>query len=120
MLGATTTLQSQLPPYSEVGALLPAMGSEATKGAVTPAPKVALLPAQIFITFKTLAMACVNFTIITLIGLTGAFRPVLGRQTNMPLNHFQFGGQSYIRHCHGNALSHKCWIDFSHRRIDKL
>jgi hypothetical protein len=53
------------------------MGREATKGAVTHAPKVAPFPAHIFIPSKTLEMVCVNFTIITPIGLTGAFRPVL-------------------------------------------
>jgi hypothetical protein len=44
-------------------------------------PKSCPLPTQIFIHFKTLAMACVNFTITTPIGLTGALRPVLGRKT---------------------------------------
>jgi hypothetical protein len=54
MLGAATTLQSQSPQHSEVGALLLAMGSEATKGAVMPAPKVAPLPTQIFMPLKFL------------------------------------------------------------------
>jgi hypothetical protein len=42
-------------------------------------PKVAPLPAQISTLFKTLAMACANFITTTPIGLTGAFRPVLGQ-----------------------------------------
>jgi hypothetical protein len=57
-----------------------------------PAPKVAPLPAQIFSHFKTLAMACANFPITTPIWLTGAFRPVLGRKTNLPPNPFWFSG----------------------------
>jgi hypothetical protein len=77
-----------------------------------PAPKVALLTAPIFINFKTLAMACVNFTIITPIGLTGAFRPVLGWKTNLPLNLFRFGGLPHTCHCHGYAFSCKRWFDF--------
>ncbi len=52
-------------------------------------PKGLPLPVQIFIPFKTLAMSCVNFTIITPIRLTGAFRPILGRKTSLPSNHFQ-------------------------------
>jgi hypothetical protein len=91
------------------------MGREATKGAVTLTPKVTPLPAQIFIPFKTLAMVCVNFPIITPIRLTGAFCPVLGRKTSMPPNNFRFGGQSNTRHCHGNVFPRKCRIDFSHR-----
>jgi hypothetical protein len=67
-LGVATTLQSQPPRHSEAGAPLPAAGREATKGAVTPASKVTPLPAQIFTQFKTLAMACVYFTITTPIG----------------------------------------------------
>ncbi len=73
----------------------------------------------VFIPFKTLAMACVNFTIITPIRLTVAFRLVLGRKTSMPPNRYQFGGKSNTRHCHGNAFPRKCRIDYSHRRIDK-
>jgi hypothetical protein len=37
----------------------PSSKKRGNKGAVTPAPKVALLPAQTFIPFKTLAMACI-------------------------------------------------------------
>jgi hypothetical protein len=48
MLGVATTLRSQPPQHSEAGALLPASGREATKGAVTPARKVAPLPAQMY------------------------------------------------------------------------
>ncbi len=40
------------------------------------------LPAPIFILFKTLAIASVNFTTTTPIRLTGALHPVLGRKTN--------------------------------------
>jgi hypothetical protein len=94
------------------GAPLPAVGREATNGAVTPAPKVAPLPTRIFIHSKTLAMACANFTIITPIGLTGAFRPVLGRKTNLPLDHFRFGGLPHTCHCHSYAFSCKSWLDF--------
>jgi hypothetical protein len=65
-------------------------GREVTKGAVTPAPKVALLPTQTFICSKTLAMGCVHFTITTPIRLTGVLCPVLGRKTSLPPNHLQF------------------------------
>jgi hypothetical protein len=82
MLEAATTLESQPPRLSVVGALLPTAGSEVTKGAATPALKVAPLPSPIFIRFKTLAMASVNFTTTTPIRLTGALRPVLIRKTN--------------------------------------
>jgi hypothetical protein len=119
MLGVATTLQSQPPRRSEVGVLLPAVGREVTKGAVTPAPKVAPLPAQTFIPFKTLAMACVNFTIIMSIRLTGVPCPVLGWKTNLPPSRFRFGGQSNTRHCHDYVFPRKCWIDFSHKQIDK-
>ncbi len=114
MLRAATTLQSQPPRHSGTGAPLPPAGREATKGAVTPVPKVAPLPAQIFTHFKTLAMACVNFTITTPIGLTGAFRPVLGRKTNMPPDPFRFGGFPHTCHCHGYAFPCKRWLA-SHR-----
>jgi hypothetical protein len=40
------------------------------------------LPAQIFIRFKTLAMAFVNFTTTMPTRLTGGLRPVLGQKTN--------------------------------------
>jgi hypothetical protein len=61
---AATTLRSQPPQHSEAGAPLPVAGREVTNEAVTPAPRVAPLLAPIFIHFKTLAMAYVNFTII--------------------------------------------------------
>jgi hypothetical protein len=105
MLEAATTLQLQPPQHSKVRALLLAAGKEATKGAVTPAPKVVPLPAQTFIPFKTLAMACANFTIITPIRLTGALRHVLGWKSSLPPSHFRFGRQSNTRHCHGYAFS---------------
>jgi hypothetical protein len=52
------------------------------KRAATPALKVAPLPTQICIHFKTLEMASVNFTTTTPIRLTGVLHPVLGRKTN--------------------------------------
>ncbi len=58
------------------------------------------------------SMACANFTIITPIGLTGAFRPVLGRKTNSPPDPFRPGGFSHTRHCHGYAFPRKRWFDF--------
>jgi hypothetical protein len=67
-------------PYSR--SCLDSTGSEATKGATTSAPKVAPLPAPIFIRFKTLAMTSVNFTTTTPIRLTAALLPVLIRKTN--------------------------------------
>jgi hypothetical protein len=81
----------------------PTNGKRGDKRAATPVPKVAPLPAQIFIHFKTLAMACVKFTITTPIGLTGAFRPVLGRKTNTPPDPFQFVLFPYTCHCPANA-----------------
>jgi hypothetical protein len=77
-----TTLQSRPPQLSEVGALLLTMGKDATNGAITPAPKVAPLPALISTPFKTLAMAYVNFTTITATRLTGALLSMLGQKTN--------------------------------------
>jgi hypothetical protein len=118
-LGAAMTLQSQPPRHSKAGAPLPAAVRETTKGVVTPAPKVDPLPAQIFTHFKTLAMACVNFTITMPIGLTGAFHPVLGRKTNSPPNLFRFGGFSHTSHCHSYALSCKRWLDLFDRRSDQ-
>ncbi len=85
----------------------------ATKEAVTPAPKVAHLPFQIFILFRTLAMACVNFTTTTPIGITGAFRPFLGRKTIPPLDPFRFGSFFHTCDCHGYAFSCKCLLDVS-------
>jgi hypothetical protein len=97
------TLQSQPPRHRETGTPLPAAGREATKGTVTPVPKVAPLPAQIFIHFKTLAMACVNFTITTPIGLTDAFRPVLGRKTNT-VRRAPFGSATFSTHATATAM----------------
>jgi hypothetical protein len=105
-------LQSQPPQHSEAGALLLAAGREATKGAVKPVPKVAPLPAQISTLFKTLAMACANFTTTMPIGLTGAFCPVLGWKTNSLPDPFRFGSFSHTCHCHGHAFSCKRWLDF--------
>jgi hypothetical protein len=114
MLEAATTQQLQPPRHSAVGALLLTTGREATNGAVTPTPKVTPLPALTFIPFKTLAMACVNFIIITPTRLTGVLRPVLGWKTNLPLNHFRFGSQSNTRHCHGYAIPRQHRSHFSH------
>jgi hypothetical protein len=66
-----------------------------------------------FIPSRTLAMACANFTIITPIGLTGAFCPVLGRKTNSPPDTFRFGSFPHTCHCHGYAFSRKRWLNFS-------
>ncbi len=93
----------------------PTSGKRGDKRGGNTRPKSCPLPAQIFIHFKTLAMACVNFTIITPIRLTGACCPALGRKTSLPQNHFRFSGQSNTCHCHGNAFPCKCRIDFSHR-----
>ncbi len=80
MLGAAKTQQLQPPRHSLVEALLLAVGREATNGAVTPTPKVSPLPAQTSIPSKTLAMACINFTITMPIRLTGVLHPVIGRE----------------------------------------
>ncbi len=107
------TLRLQPPRHSEAGAPPPAAGREATKEAVTPAPKAAPLPAQISILFKTLAMAWSNFTTTTPVGLTSEFRPVLGRKTTSPSDPFRFGGFFHTCHCHGYAFSCKHWLDVS-------
>ncbi len=86
---------------------------------ITPAPKVAALPVQIFIHSKSLAMACANFTIIMPIGLTGAFRPVLGRKSNLLPNHLRFGGLPHTCHCHSYAFPCKRWLDFFDWRINQ-
>ncbi len=67
---------AQLEPCSYI-----TTGSEATKRAVTPALKVTPLPALIFISFKTVAMASVNFTTIEPTRLTGVLHLVLGQKT---------------------------------------
>jgi hypothetical protein len=114
MLEAATTLQPRPPRLSEVGALLPTAGGEATNRGVTPALKVTPSPAQISISFRTLAMVCANFIITTPTGLTGVFHPVLGRKTSLLLNYFRFGGQSSTRHCHGDAFPSQCRTHFPH------
>jgi hypothetical protein len=90
----------------------PNSGKRGDKRGGNACPKVAPLPAQIFTPFRTLAMACANFTIITPIRLTGAFRPVLGWKTNSPPDPFRPGGFPHTRHCHGYAFSRKRWFDF--------
>jgi hypothetical protein len=56
------------------------MGRRVTKGAATPVPKVALLPALTFILFTMLAMAYVSFTTTTSTRPSGVFHPVLGSE----------------------------------------
>jgi hypothetical protein len=104
MLEAAMILWSRPLRLSEVGALPLTMGREATNGVVMPAPKVVPLPALIFILFRTLARACVNFIITTPSRVTGVFHPVLGQKTSLLPNHFWFGSHSNTRHCHGYAL----------------
>ncbi len=111
MLRMATTLQSQPPRHSEAGAP-PSSRKRGDKRSGNARPKSRPLPAQIFIHFKTLAMACANFTITMPIGLTGAFRPVPGQKTNSPPNLFWFSGFSLTCHCHGYAFPCKCWLNF--------
>ncbi len=89
----------------------PSSGKRGDKRGGNAPPKSRPLPAQIFILFRTLAMACVNFTTTTPIGLTGEFRPVLGQKTNSPPDPFRFGGFFHTCHCHGYAFSCKHWLD---------
>jgi hypothetical protein len=94
MLGAAMTQWSLPPRHSEAGALLPTAGRQVTNEAVTPAPKFGPLPAPIFIHFETLAMACVNFTMVTPIGLTGAF-PATKIQAHLaPFSKEQMGSRA--------------------------
>jgi hypothetical protein len=83
----------------------PSSGKRSDKRGSTARPKSCPLPAQIFILFRTLAMACVNFTTTMPIGLTGAFHPVLGWKTNSPPDPFRFGSFFHTCHCHGYAFS---------------
>jgi hypothetical protein len=94
---AASTQRSSSPPSSS--------GKRGDKRGSNARPKSHPLPAQIFILFKSLAMTCANFTTTTPIGLTGAFRPVLGWKTNSPPDPFQFGGFFHTFHCHGYAFS---------------
>jgi hypothetical protein len=71
---------SRRPRHTEVGALLPLAGRRATKGTATPVPKVTRLPALLSTFFRTLPMACTNFTIITPIEHTGVLHPALSRK----------------------------------------
>ncbi len=57
-----------------------------TEGMATPVPKVILLPAPISFPFKTLAMACTNFTTSMATKPTMAFSLVPGWKTEAPLN----------------------------------
>ncbi len=104
MVAAALTQRSRSPA--------PSSGKRGDKRGGNARPKSRPLPAQISTLFKTLAMACANFTTTTPIGLTGAFRPVLGRKTNLLLGPCQFGGFSNTCHCHGYAFSCKRWLDF--------
>jgi hypothetical protein len=91
----------------------PSNGKRGDKRGGNARPKSRPLPAQIFILFKTLAMAYANFTTTTPIGLTGAFRPFLGRKTDSPPDLFRFGCFFHTCHCHGYAFSCKRWFDVS-------
>jgi hypothetical protein len=55
---------------------------------------------------------CKFHTITTPIGLTGAFRPVLGRKTNSPPDPFRFGGFPHTCRCHGYTFPRKRCLDF--------
>jgi hypothetical protein len=74
------------------------------KGAATPIPKVALLPALTSILFTTLAMACASFTTTTPTRLSGVFHPVLGQKTEKAPNPYWFSGNINTRHCHSHAF----------------
>ncbi len=102
-VAAASTQQSRI--------LAPSSGKRSDIRGGNACPKSRLLPTQIFILFRTLAMACVNFTTTMPIGLTGAFRSVLGRKTYSPPDPFQFGGFVHTCHCHGYAFSCKRWLD---------
>jgi hypothetical protein len=98
-VAAASTQRSRIPAPSS------RKRSDKRGGTGNARPKSRLLPTQIFILFRTLAMACVNFTTTMPIGLTGAFHPVLGRKTNLPPDPFLFGGFFHTCHCHGYAFS---------------
>jgi hypothetical protein len=89
----------------------PSSGNRGDKRGGNTRPKSHPLPAQISILFKTLEMACANFTTTTPIGLTGAFLPVLGQKIDSPLDPFRFGSFFYTCHCHGYAFSCRRWLD---------
>jgi hypothetical protein len=91
---AASTQQSRSPA--------PSSRKRSDKRVVMPAPKVNPLPPQIFIHFKILAMACVNFTITMPIGLTSAFRPVLGQKTNC--HRTSFGSAAFPTHATAMAM----------------
>jgi hypothetical protein len=82
----------------------PSSGKRGEKRSGNARPKSCPLPAQIFIHSKTQAMAFANFTIITPIGLTGAFHPVLGRKTILPQKYillkYEHISQKYIPQKH--------------------
>jgi hypothetical protein len=77
MLEVATIPWSRPARLSEVGALLPTTGGEATKGRYCQLQKS---PAPIFTHFKTLAMASVNFT------------TTVGRKKKAPV-------KKKVRHC---------------------
>ncbi len=106
-VAATTTQRNRSPS--------PTGGKKGDKRYGNARSKSRPLPAPISIPFTTLAMVCANFTITTLTRLTGVLHPVLGQKTELPLNPFWFGGHSSTHHCHDNAFSSKCWIDFFDR-----
>ncbi len=84
----------------------PNSGKRGKKWGGNTRPKSHPLSGPIFSHFKTLAMACVNFTFIMPIGLTGAFRPVLGWKTNLLPNLFQFGSLPHT--CHHRSYAFSC------------
>jgi hypothetical protein len=65
-----------------------------------------------FHSFQNPGNGMCKFTITTPIGLTGAFRPILGWKTNTPRDPFRFGGFPHTCHCHSYAFPRKCWLDF--------
>ncbi len=96
MVTAATTQQNRSPD--------PSSGKQSNKRKSIACFKSRPLPALIFLLFKTLAMACVNFTITMLTRLKGVFHTVLGRKSELSLNPFQFGTHSSTRHFPGNAF----------------
>jgi hypothetical protein len=110
-VATTTTQQSRRPA--------PNSGNRGKKRSGNARSKSHPLSAQISIPFKTLAMACANFTISTPTRLTGALRPVLGREASSPKNHFWFGSQSNTRYCHGYAIPSQCRTNFSQGQTDR-
>jgi hypothetical protein len=106
MVAAATTRQSRSPA--------PNSGRRGDKRSGNACSKSHPPTAQIYTLFRTLATACANFIITMLTRLIGVLHPVLGRKTSLPLNHFQFGGQSSAHRCHGYAFPSQRRTNFSH------